>query len=235
MLDLRRKERLEELLAKLSIGENVDIYQIHLALTHPSYIYEGRAEHGAHNQRLEFLGDAVVGLIIGQYLFEQYPGKSEGELTKMRAAVVCESSLVYGAKKLGLGEYLLLGKGEEHMGGANRASNLADCFEAFMGAIYLSVGLEKIRGLVLSVLKDKIDHAVTGDFGDYKTKLQEYIQKVPNGVLSYKIIKEEGPDHAKKFWAAVYLNEQELAQGNGNTKKEAEQMAAKHALNKMGV
>ncbi|MDD2401144.1 MAG: ribonuclease III [Clostridia bacterium] len=234
MLDLDRKEKLEKLLLQLKISKDVDLCQVHQALIHPSYVYEGKGDMGGHNQRLEFLGDAIVGLVIGQHLYEKYPQKSEGELTKMRATIVCEASLFQAAKKIGLGEYLLLGKGEKRMGGSKRISNLADCFEAFIGSIYLSVGLEEIRKIIFNVLSDKIEDAAKGDFGDYKTGLQEYVQKEPNTNLCYKIIKEEGPDHAKMFWAAVYLNEKELAQGKGKTKKEAEQEAAKCALNQMG-
>lgn len=235
MLDLQRKARLENLLLQLNIKEKINLNLLDQALTHPSYIFEGRGVSQMHNQRLEFLGDAVVGLVIGQYLYEKHPQKTEGELTKMRATIVCETSLFQGAKSIGLGDFLLLGKGEEQMGGAGRTSNLADCFEALMGALYLSLGLEKVRSVILAVLQEVIEHAVNGDFGDYKTKLQEYIQKDHNSNLVYKILREEGPDHAKKFWAAVYLNEEELARGKGHTKKEAEQKAAKSALSKLGV
>jgi ribonuclease-3 len=235
MLDLQRKARLENLLLQLNIKEKINLNLLDQALTHPSYIFEGRGVSKMHNQRLEFLGDAVVGLVIGQYLYEKHPQKTEGELTKMRATIVCETSLFQGAKSIGLGDFLLLGKGEEQMGGAGRTSNLADCFEALMGALYLSLGLEKVRSVILAVLQEVIEHAVNGDFGDYKTKLQEYIQKDHNSNLAYKILREEGPDHAKKFWAAVYLNEEELARGKGHTKKEAEQKAAKSALSKLGV
>jgi ribonuclease-3 len=235
ILNGQRKAQLEQLLAQLHLPEKVDLQLIDQALTHPSYIFEGRKVPGAHNQRLEFLGDAVVGLVVAQYLYEKHPQKTEGELTKMRAAIVCESSLVQGAKALHLGKYLLLGKGEEQMGGAGRVSNLADCLEAFIGALYLSLGLEKVRGLILSVLKKQIEDAAQGVFGDFKTALQEYIQKDPQSSLGYKILQEVGPDHAKKFSAAVYLNGTELARGIGKTKKEAEQNAAKQALHKLGV
>lgn len=233
MINQQRKAQLEQLAAQLKLEEKVDLQLMDQALTHPSCIFEGKGVSGAHNQRLEFLGDAVVGLVIGEYLYEKYPQRTEGELTKMRAAIVCESSLVEGARVWQLGEYLLLGRGEEQMGGAGRVSNLADCFEAFIGALYLSLGLAKVRQLILRVLRKQIEHAVKGDLGDFKTELQENIQKDPQSSLCYKILREEGPDHAKKFWAAVYLNETELARGKGKTKKEAEQNAAKLALNKL--
>lgn len=231
-----RIKKLTAFLEQLQIKEKVDLPLLNQAFIHPSFLFEGKGAMGeAHNQRLEFLGDAVVGLVVAEYLYTNYPGKSEGELTKMRAAIVCEASLVQAARAWGLGEYLLMGRGEQQMGGANRDSNLADCFEAVVAALYLSLGLKKVKKLILSVLKPVIDHAVKGDFGDYKTKLQEYIQKDPQSSVQYKILREEGPDHAKMFWAAVYLNETELAVGSGKTKKEAEQNAAREALHKLGV
>ena len=233
MLSDDRKKRLTELLTSLGIDDSIDLEQINEALTHPSYIYDGNNDNGVHNQRLEFLGDAVVGLVVAKYLFDKYPQKSEGELTKLRAAIVCEASLAYGSKSMNLGEYLLLGKGEEHMGGAKRISNLADCFEAFAAALYLSIGLLEVQEIILKALKCKIYDAINGKLGDYKTQLQEYIQRSPDNELAYKIIQEEGPDHKKKFLAAVFLNNSELAQGSGNTKKAAEQQAAKSALDKL--
>lgn len=234
MLQEKRIGQLKKLLLSLEIDEEIDLSLIHQSLIHPSYLsYNG--DHEENNQRLEFLGDAVVGLVIGQYLFEKYPHKSEGELTKMRAFVVCESALAYGACLLNLGEFLQMGKGEASSGGENRPSNLADCFEAFMGALYLNMGLERVRTLILKVLKNKINQAVKGNFGNYKAQLQEYIQKNPENHVNYKILHEKGPDHNKQFIAAVYLNDKEAAQGSGRSKKEAEQHAAQSALNEMGV
>lgn len=234
-MDQRRKEKLEGLLARMQIAEKVDLLLLNQAFTHPSFLFEGKGMQGIHNQRLEFLGDAVVGLVVAEYLYTKYPEKTEGELTKMRAAIVCEASLVQAAKVFHFGDYLLMGRGEEQMGGAGRVSNLADCFEAVIAALYLSLGIEKVRSIILQVLKTSIEMAAKGDFGDFKTKLQEYIQKDPQSSLEYRIFKEEGPDHAKTFWAAVYLNETELAEGSGKTKKEAEQSAARAALHKLGV
>jgi len=234
MLSEKRKAQLAQLLASLKLDEEVDLELVNQALTHPSYLYEGGGQD-EHNQRLEFLGDAVVGLIVAQYLYKKYPHKGEGELTKMRAAAVCEASLAQAAQELNLGSYMLLGRGEGQMGGATRASNLADCFEALMGALYLSLGLEKVTPLLLRLLQDKIRKVSRGNYGDYKTQLQELIQKNPDQQLSYRILKEEGPDHDKVFLAGVYLNEQKLAQGKGHTKKEAEQRAAKQALQKLGA
>lgn len=234
MINENRKKSLQELLLKVHVNEKVDFNIVHRSLIHPSYIYEDGSA-GEHNQRLEFLGDAVVGLIIAQHLYQRYKNKSEGELTKMRAAIVCEASLASAAVDLDLGAYLLMGRGELLMGGSKRPSNLADCFEALIGALYLSLGLEKVTVLVLNVLKDKVTKAARGNYGDYKTKLQEHIQQVPENKLHYQIVREEGPDHNKIFVSAVFLNDQELAQGSGHTKKEAEQQAARLALGKLKV
>lgn len=232
MLSAKRKAQLTELLLNLKLNQDTDLELVNQALTHPSYLYEGGGNE-EHNQRLEFLGDAVVGLIVGQYLFRKYPQKSEGELTKMRATVVCEASLAEGAQSLNLGAYLQMGRGEGHMGGASRTSNLADSFEALIGALYLSLGLEKVTPLLLMILNDKITKAARGKYGDYKTQLQEFVQKTPDQHLTYQILREEGPDHDKVFQSGVYLNNEEIAEGRGRTKKEAEQQAAKQALQKL--
>lgn len=234
MNEIRRKELSNFLVNTIKLTGKSDLRLIDMALTHPSFISEGSDGTRESNQRLEFLGDAVVGLVVAEYLFKELPGKTEGQLTKIRAAIVCESSLAEAAKCLKLGDYLLLGKGEEMMGGAERSSNLADCFEAFIGAVYLSVGLDMVRELILSVLRDRINSAVTGNLEDNKTQLQEFIQRCPENRLAYKILLEEGPDHSKTFLAAVYLNERELARGAGRTKKEAEQHAAGIALKIIG-
>jgi ribonuclease-3 len=234
MLNEKRKQKLLELLREIGVQEEVDLNLVHRALVHPSYLFEDGSP-GEHNQRLEFLGDAVVGLIIAQHLYKRYQNKSEGELTKMRAAIVCEASLAAAAMTLDLGSYLLMGRGELLMGGAKRPSNLADCFEAFIASLYMSLGLEKVAAVVLGILRDRISDTARGNYGDYKTRLQEHIQQSPENKLAYQIIGEEGPDHNKIFIAAVCLNEKEIAQGSGHTKKEAEQQAAKLALHKLGV
>ncbi|MDX9873021.1 MAG: ribonuclease III [Clostridia bacterium] len=233
-LDENRLEKLAALLQELKIESVSDFTHINQALVHSSYLYEGNTAQSEHNQRLEFLGDAVVGLIIAHHLFETFPKKPEGELTKMRAAIVCEAALAEAARRIGLGEYLLMGKGEEQMGGKNRLSNLADCFEAFVGALYLTIDPEKTKGFVLDILQNKISASANGMYNDFKTHLQEFVQKKPDNRVTYRIIKEEGPDHAKVFYAAVFLNEREVAQGKGSTKKEAEQRAAKKALKEFG-
>lgn len=234
MLSKLRTVQLNELLSSLKINEDIDLKLVNQALTHPSVIFEGGGSDD-HNQRLEFLGDAVIGLIIAEHLYVKYPHKTEGELTKMRAAIVCEASLAEAAREIKLGRYLAMGRGEEQMGGAKRPSNLADSFESLMGALFLSLGLKKVKPLVLKYLQEKISGAARGKYGDYKTELQEYIQRCADNRLSYRIIQEEGPDHDKMFLAGVYLNDELLDTGSGHTKKEAEQQAARLALQKLGV
>ncbi|HHX96595.1 MAG TPA: ribonuclease III [Clostridia bacterium] len=226
----KRNEAWRQLLSKLPLSKKPDLGLIEQALTHPSAVYEHLPGQKIHNQRLEFLGDAVIGLVIAEYLYQHYPQKSEGELTKMRAAIVCEAALVQSAQALELGKYLLLGKGEKLTGGAERVSNLVDAFEALLGALYLSLGLKEVSKLILLVLQKQIQEALQGEWGDFKTELQEYIQQNPDSSLHYQILRESGPDHAKQFLAAVFLNGQKLAEGQGRTKKEAEQQAAKEAL-----
>lgn len=233
MISDQRINQLQELLKK--IGINLVKYDLlNAALIHPSYVFERGNHVGSHNQRLEFLGDAVVGLIVGDFLYHQFPDKGEGELTKMRAAVVCESSLAKAANRLGIGQYLLMGKGEKIGGGATRPSNLADAFEALVGALYIELGLDVIRADVLAFLKPEIDKVISGDYGDYKTQFQEFIQKQPPSVVEYQIISETGPDHDKEFVAGIFRSGFLISQGKGRTKKEAEQNAAHQALIKMG-
>lgn len=233
MLNAQRINQLSKLLTK--IGLKLDKYDLlNTALTHPSYVFEKGPQAGNHNQRLEFLGDAVVGLIVGDYLYHLFPEKTEGELTKMRAAVVCESSLAKAANRLGIGQYLLMGKGEKIGGGAQRPSNLADAWEAVVGALYIELGLEAIREFTLKYLKPEIEKVITGNYGDYKTQFQELVQKQPDNVIEYQIISESGPDHEKEFVAGIFQDGKLVSQGRGRTKKEAEQNAAHRALVKMG-
>ncbi len=227
-MDEQRSSKLNELTSRLKIkycaGNNLDV-----ALTHPSYSFENPAKAPEHNQRLEFLGDAILDFIVGEYLYHAFPGKPEGELTKMRAAVVNEHTLAKRARSFGLGEYLLLGKGEEFSGGRERPSILADAFESVIGAIYLDQGLAPTQEFVITQLKPDIDEVEHGNYGDYKTILQEKVQK-KEGQVSYHILAESGPDHNKRFVAGVFLSGRMLAQGEGRTKKEAEQAAAQLAL-----
>ncbi|GAW91070.1 ribonuclease III [Calderihabitans maritimus] len=227
-----RKKQLAELQQKLGVSfKNWEL--LNRALTHPTYAFEHRELKLEHNQRLEFLGDAVLGMIMAEYLYLNYPHKPEGELTKMRAAVVCEPTLARKAAELGLGSYLLLGRGEELSGGRERASILADVFEAVIGALYLDKGVEDTRNFVLAYLAEEVKHIEDGGYGDYKTALQELVQKNFDDNVSYVILEETGPDHDKRFVAGVKFQERLLAKGSGRSKKEAEQKAAAVALEKI--
>ena len=198
------------------------------ALTHTSFSNEN---HVGNNQRLEFLGDSVIGLIIGEYIYKTFPAMPEGELSKIRAGIVCEKGLVKCAQKINLSQMLLLGKGEERSGGRTRASNLEDAFEAVVGAVYLDSDLETAREFVLRIMQDTIKEIVTRDgIEDSKTALQEYWQKKGSCKIEYVLVREEGPDHAKSYTMAVYVDGRKEGTGTGRSKKDAQQSAAKNAL-----
>ncbi len=202
------------------------------ALTHSSYANEGK-HGGESNERLEFLGDSVLGFVAAKYLFEKETGP-EGELTKLRAAVVCEKALCSYSQELGLGDYLLLGKGERLTGGAERPSILADAFEAVIAAMYLDGGLEPVRAFVLRFIEKEANNQRRRHFKDYKTTLQEIVQQNPEERLEYVLTGESGPDHNKVFIVEVHLNSNVIGAGRGRSKKEAEQQAAREALKLMG-
>lgn len=202
---------------------------IKTALIHPSFAQE--KSNLENNQRLEFLGDAILDFIIAEYLYLSYPQKDEGELTQIRAKVVCEKALAQMAVNLNLGNFIFLGKGEEASGGRNRKSILADAVEAIIGAIYLDAGLETARKFIIDNIKEQIIKAADGDYQDFKSKLQELVQAQSRDNVYYKIIEETGPAHARTFVSGVYYRKKLLAQGVGNSKKEAEQKAAEAVLN----
>lgn len=205
---------------------------IQIALTHSSFANEHK--QFKFNERLEFLGDSVLGLIVSDYLFNVRKDLPEGKLTKFRANVVCEESLSRVARNLEIGKFLFLGKGEKICGGRDRDSILADAVEAIIAAIYLDSGLESAREFILFNLRDIITNTVDGNiFRDYKTILQEIVQK-KNGKLSYRLIAEHGPDHDKEFEMIVKSGQNILGEGKGKNKKEAEKEAARDALIKMG-
>ena len=205
------------------------------ALTHSSYANEQASKKCKSNERLEFLGDSVLSIVISEYLYKHYYNLPEGELTKIRAAIVCEKSLYERAKGIGLGKYLLLGKGEEATNGRERMSILADAFEALMGAVYLDGGIYKTKEVFLPMFEKHIKEAAAGKiYKDYKTMLQEIVQKNKEEVLSYVLKRESGPDHLKMFEVDLYLNNNVFASGKGKSKKEAEQQAARQALVLMG-
>jgi len=202
------------------------------ALTHSSYAHEIGDINS--NERLEFLGDSVLSLVTTEFLYSSFPETPEGELTKLRASLVCTASLSGFAREIMLGEFIFFGKGEINCGGSERPSILENTFEALVAAVYLDGGIECARRHVLRFLESKIkNHKV--NFKDYKTSLQEIIQQNPDGHLSYHIISESGPQHDKLFEAEVRLNSNVIGKGTGKTKKQAEQEAARDAMQLMGL
>ena len=202
---------------------------IKTALTHSSYANENKLPN--NNERLEFLGDSVLGFVTAEYLFSQFKSRPEGELTKLRAAVVCEKSLFKFAEKISLGEHIFMGRGEEHSGGRNRPSIVSDAFEAVIAAMYIDGGIETVRPYILGFIKDAVKREA--NFKDNKSLLQEEIQKEKGNTLSYEAIGEFGPDHDKTFKFVVKLNGDIVGTGEGRSKKEAEQAAAGDALLKI--
>ncbi len=203
------------------------------ALNHSSYANEHRAQGIQSNERLEFLGDSVLGFVTAEFLFELHQDLPEGDLTRQRAALVCEQSLHEVAKELHLGKYLKLGKGEDAGGGRTRASILADATEAVFAAVYLDGGIKAAADLIHRVLLDKEGEHAEELVQDYKTALQELVQRKSGQQLSYRMIGESGPDHNKTFTAEVLLNGEGVGVGSGHSKKEAEQAAAHAAIRKI--
>lgn len=204
------------------------------AVTHSSYANENRAEKVLDNERLEFLGDSVLGMNTALYLFEKYPNEHEGELTKMRSALVCTGALCERARAINLGDELRLGHGEESGGGRERDSILADAFEAIIGAIYLDSGEEEARRFIKRFVFDA-EKGAEWTVTDYKTTLQEIVQKNRGEKLSYRMLETNGPDHERNFTVEVMINSNHIGTGYGHSKKEAEQMAAREALKLMGM
>ncbi|MCI6751951.1 ribonuclease III [Selenomonas bovis] len=224
-----RKGELLALAQRLGVTFH-DIGLLHTALIHTSYANEAQGRV-AHNERLEFLGDAVLELASSTYLYTHFPTLPEGELTKTRASIVCSAALAKIAARLGLGEYLLLGHGEEMSGGRARTTNLEDAFEAVLGAIYLDQGWETARDYALRQLAPEFDQVRHGEnLQDYKTLLQELVQKTPGSTIAYELLEATGPDHAKHYRYAVVIDGKTCGEGEGSSKKEAEQQAARMAL-----
>lgn len=234
-LNLNESNRLSEL--EKAIGYHFkDKGKLLLALTHSSYANERRSEGFTSNERLEFLGDSVLNIITSDYIYKNHPELPEGEMTKTRAAIVCESSLMKCAEKINLGEYLYLGRGEENTGGRKRTSILSDAFEALIGAIYLDGGITDAGRFIIGSMEDIYRNINNKEvFKDYKTQFQEIIQKQSEQHISYTIIDEKGPDHDKLFIAQLTVGDRSYGTGVGRTKKEAEQNAAKAALDKTMV
>ncbi|QLK85848.1 ribonuclease III [Staphylococcus sp. 17KM0847] len=226
------EKRFNEKMSELGLPyDNIALYQ--QAFSHSSFINDFNMERSMHNERLEFLGDAVLELTVSRYLFDEYPHLPEGDLTKMRATIVCEPSLVIFATNINLNPLILLGNGEEKTGGRTRPALVSDAFEAFVGALYLDQGLEVVRQFAEQVIFPHIEDEQLMGVVDFKTKLQEYIHQKYLGQLAYHIIKEEGPAHHKQFTSEVLLNDARIATGQGRTKKESEQKAAEQAYMKM--
>lgn len=205
------------------------------ALTHSSFTNE-KNKQSYSNERLEFLGDSVLNISISEYIFLNNPNLTEGEMTRARASIVCEAPLARCANEIGLGRFLLLGKGEELTGGRTRPSILADAFEALICSIYIDGGIEKAKEFIYRNLKNVIDDVIKGSsLTDYKTKLQETLQKKGDNRAVYEVLEEKGPDHNKFFVVQVKVGESVLGSGEGKSKKDAEQIAAKNALEKLQV
>ncbi|WP_423231124.1 ribonuclease III [Clostridium cavendishii] len=202
------------------------------ALTHSSFA--NQFKDVKYNERLEFLGDSVLQLCMTQYLYNNYKNKSEGELTKIRALIVCENSLYEVGKKLNLGSMIRMSKGEELTGGRERISIQADCVEAVIAAIYLDKGIEVVNEFIINNFKNIIEKAINEEIVlDFKTKLQEIMQRNGEVNIIYELVKYEGPPHRRKFYTRVLIDSIIMGEGAGFSKKEAEQNAAKHALSKM--
>lgn len=231
-----RKEQLLEFCQSLGIKMN-SLEHLNTALTHTSYAHESKeTPRPEHNERVEFLGDSVLSVIVSTYMYCTFPNLNEGELTKLRAHIVCEVSLAEYARKINLGEYLLLGKGEGMSGGRERASILADAFESVLGAYYVDQGMEAARKFLLGLMQAELDFICThGICSDFKTRLQEVVQQGGEVEIVYELTGAKGPEHSKMFATTVAVNGKHIGSGEGRTKKESEQQAAKSALKKIGA
>ena len=212
--------------------QNIQLLQN--ALTHSSYANERWHNSLLSNERLEFLGDSILGMVVAEYLFRTFPDRPEGELTRMRADMVCEKTLAAVANRIELGKHLMLGNGEEQGGGRTRGSILADAVESVIAASFLDGGMEAATKYIMGFMVEHIEHTKSNFRTlDYKTHLQEVIQKISKVPLKYAIVDEQGPDHNKVFVAEVTHDGRVLGKGSGRSKKEAEQEAAKEAIEKM--
>lgn len=203
------------------------------AMTHSSYANEHKEMKGIYNERIEFLGDAVLELTISDWLFRQFPHFQEGQLTKLRAQIVCEDSLSLLAKECSLNEYLLLGKGETLSGGREKPAVLCDVFEAFIGALYLDKGVNEVQRFLNLVVIPKIKNGRYELITDFKTELQEYLQQNGPVHIRYELVKEEGPSHDKIFTVQLIVDGKKYKTASGKTKKAAEQMAAKLTMEEL--
>jgi len=233
MISPHRLKELKDIERKLGISF-VNKSLLDRALTHSSYAHEMRKRNVRDNERLEFLGDAVLKLVASEYLFNKYPEKAEGDLTKIRAKIVSDETLAKIAKKFKLGNYLLLGANEKRSGGRDRKSNLANAFEALIGAIYLDAGIGRSRVMLIDNLTSEIEKvSKAGYIGDYKSALQEYVQKKGWGLPQYNVIRETGPKHRKTFYMEVKIKGKAYGYGKGANKKDSEQRAAEQAYKRL--
>lgn len=230
-----RMAQLQEFCEELGI--TMQRYELlNLALTHTSFAHETmHYPHNEHNERLEFLGDSVLSLIVSTYMYQHFPSFDEGKMTKLRAQVVCEASLYQCAKKMRIGDYLRMGHGELVSGGNMRPSILADAFEAVLGAYYLDQGFTAAQKYLLGLLEDEIKAVCRGlvMLGDYKSMLQEFLQQYSQSEVSYELLGFTGPEHNRIFTSGVFVDKEAYGKGSGRTKKESEQQAAKEALDRL--
>lgn len=235
---MMQNDKLVEKFSQLKEFEKVieykfkDIGLLFNALTHSSYAHD--VKKCKSNERLEFLGDSVLGFVVAFHIYVNYPKYPEGDLTKLRASLVCEKTLSKFARQINLGDYLFLSKGELHSGGNQRSSILADAFESVIAAIYMDGGMDEARKFILRFVEKEMKSNSPKPFRDYKTQLQEIVQKSSQEHLSYELVKETGPAHDKHFVSQVLLNSNVIGKGGGKSKKESEQQAAREALELMG-
>lgn len=220
-------------LEKIIGYEFKDPQLLETALTHSSYAHE-HSKAVECNERLEFLGDSVLSIVVSTYIYNNFPKYPEGNLTKLRASLVCEKALFAFAGEINLGEHIKLSHGERRGGGANRPSIVSDAFEALIAALYLDGGFETAQKFILKFVEPQTKHMKSIPIKDYKTTLQEIVQKNPGERIEYKLVGESGPDHNKHFSVEVMLNSNCIGKGGGKSKKEAEQQAAREALELMG-
>ncbi|MBO4310976.1 MAG: ribonuclease III [Lachnospiraceae bacterium] len=220
-------EHLEELQELIGL-KFADCANLRSAISHSSYVNELKVNKWEDYERLEFLGDAVLEIVSSDFLYRRHPDMPEGELSKLRASLVCEPSLAFTAKRMNLSKFVLLGKGEDASGGRNRNSILSDVFEAIIGAVYLEFGYMEAKNYIEKFLLNDISENQL--FVDSKSRMQIYVQSKDNMSLEYKVIDEQGPDHDKHFIVGLYINDELICSGEGHNKKEAEQLAAYNGI-----
>jgi ribonuclease-3 len=234
-LDANRQAALKALCRKLGVRFR-DLSLLNQALMHRSYVHDAELDRGESNERMEFLGDAVLGLLVNEHLYYKYERRQEGRLTKIKSLVVSEAILSRRAEQLSLGEYILLSENERLSGGAQRASITADALEAIIGAVYLDSGLKHARKFVeVHLLHDMDELLEVDEYRNYKSMVQEYAQKKFGSRPRYRVVSAKGPEHERMFFVELRLGGRALGRGEGKNKKEAEQLAARSALAKLGL